>query len=360
MIPLFKIHHPEGIGEKIEEVFRSGFLTEGEYSDRFESELGSFVGTSNTCLTNSCTSALTLACHVCGVGPGDEVISSPMTCMATNEPIIHAGAKIVWADIEPDTGNICAKDVARKVTDKTKAVVGVHWAGQPFDIDAVAAAAPGIPVIQDAAHALGASYKGYPIGSYGDYICFSFQAIKHLTTADGGAICCGKEEDAVRIRKIRWYGLDRQFKCATRWAQDIPEAGYKMHMNNLNAVIGIEQMKTIGTLIDRHKDNGRFYDQNISNSSIEKLRRIADVESAQWIYSILVEDKDDFQTYMKDRGIACDIVHLRNDNYSCVSQFKTEGLTGLDYFDSRLVNIPVGWWVSEADRNKIVDAVNSY
>ena len=362
MIPLFKIFHPQNVGQQIEEVFASGFLTEGEYSDRFEEEFGAFIRNSNTCLTNSCTSALTLAYHVTGIGPGSEVISTPLTCMATNEPIYHSGAKIVWADIDPETGNIDPNDVARKITDSTRAVVGVHWAGQPFDIDGIrdAIGDRDIAIVADAAHALGSSYKQNPIGSVADFTCFSFQAIKHMTTGDGGAVSCVNEKHAERIRKLRWYGLDRRIKGSTRWDQNIDDAGFKMHMNNLTASIGLLQLQDVSSRINRHKANGAFYDANIDNPKITKLKRDKNSVSSQWIYSILVDDINAFKEHMSSNGIATDIVHLRNDKYECFKDFDIYSLSGCDYFCKRLMNIPVGWWLSDSDRNKIVDAVNNY
>jgi dTDP-4-amino-4,6-dideoxygalactose transaminase len=361
MIPLFKVHTPRGIGKKLQEVFNSGFLTEGEYSDKFEKEFGNFIGNENTCLVNSCTSALVLASRVIGIQPGDEVITSAMTCMATNEPFYNDGAKLVFADIDPTTGNIDPKDVKNKITSKTKAIVAVHWAGQPFDIGAInrIAKPKGIKVVEDAAHALGATYKGQKIGSHSDFVCFSFQAIKHLTTADGGAIACASPEDAERIRKIRWFGLDRKFKGSSRWQQDITESGFKMHMNNLNAAIGLEQMKTIDKLIRKHKSNGRYYDKKINNDKVVKLRRPRGRVSSHWIYSVLVDDKEGFEQHMKSRGIATDVVHVRNDKYTVFQKFKQDN-PGLDSFESRLMNIPVGWWLTREDRDKIVEAVNDY
>ena len=192
MIPLMKVHTPKGIGEKLQEVFDSGFLTEGEYSDEFEKQFGEYIGNPNVSLVNSCTSAIWLAGHMCDVQPGDEVITTAMTCMATNVPFINMGAKLKIADINPRTGNMDPKSIESLITDKTKAIVIVHWAGQPFDVDALmnfdrTVQADGypawyndhIPVIEDAAHAIGAKYKGKPVGTVGDYGCFSFQAIKH-------------------------------------------------------------------------------------------------------------------------------------------------------------------------------------
>ena len=362
MINLFKVHYPKNIGYKIEEVFKTGFITEGEYSDKFESELSSFIGNENTSLVNSCTSALTLAYHACDLGPGDEVITTAMTCMATNEPLFQTGAKLVFADIDPNTGNIDPQSVKDKTTSRTKAIVGVHWAGQPFDIDSINSIASenNIKVVEDAAHALGAKYDGRRIGSHGDFVCFSFQAIKHMTTVDGGAIACSSEEDSDRIKKLRWFGLDRKFTGGSRWEQDITECGYKMHMNNINAVIGIEQMKYVDFIVDSHVSNGKFYDQNISNKKVKTLTQLPKCESSYWIYSVLVEDRDNFKSYMLDNGIATDVVHKRNDSYSVFNKYRDPTLKGLEEFESKLMNIPAGWWLSEEDREKIVKVVNAY
>tara|TARA_R110000824_G_scaffold163711_2_gene339465 strand:- start:982 stop:2070 length:1089 start_codon:yes stop_codon:yes gene_type:complete len=362
MIPLFKVHRPKNIGQKIEEVFESGFVTEGKYSDEFEKKFSSFIDNKNTCLVNSCTSALTLAYHVAELKPGDEVITTAMTCMATNEPLHQTGAKLVFADIDPRTGNIDPDSVRKKVNEKTKLIVGVHWAGQPFDIDAISSIAKegNIKVVEDAAHALGASYDGKRIGSHSDFVCFSFQAIKHMTTVDGGSVSCLSKADDERIRKLKWFGLDRNFTGGSRWEQDITECGYKMHMNNLNAVIGLEQMKHVDSIVDRHISNGRFYDENILNEKVTKLVQAPKAQSSYWIYSLLVEDREDFKKYMAENGISTDAVHKRNDLYSVFKDCRSEDLKGLQEFESKLMNVPVGWWLSGDDRERIVNVVNNY
>lgn len=362
MIPLFKVHHPKNIGNKIEKVFETGFITEGEYSDKFEKQFSSYVGNNKTSLVNSCTSALTLAYHASDLGQGDEVITTPMTCMATNEPLFHTGAKLVFADIDPGTGNIDPDSVRSKVTSKTKLIVGVHWAGQPFDIDEINSIASenDIKVVEDAAHALGAKYNGKRIGSHSDFVCFSFQAIKHMTTVDGGSISCGNQKDYERIKKLKWFGLDRDFKCGSRWEQDITECGYKMHMNNINAVIGLEQMKHIDSIVESHIKNGKFFDDHIKNNKIKKIKQQKKTESSYWIYSLLVNDKQDFKKYMLENGIATDVVHKRNDQYSVFKDFQKGDLKGVDEFESKLMNIPVGWWLTEEQVYHIVDVVNRY
>jgi dTDP-4-amino-4,6-dideoxygalactose transaminase len=259
MIPLFKVHVPHNLGHQIQKVFDEGIVTEGVYADQFEKEVSNLVDNQFCSLMNSGTSALTIAYRMSNVGPGDEVITTPMTCMATNEPIHTMGAKIVFADIDPTTGNIDPESVKKRLTKKTKAVVGVHWAGQPFDIEGVGDVVknynPNVKIIEDAAHALGAQYKNRSIGSHSDYVCFSFQAIKHLTTVDGGAVCSLTHDDDLRIKKLRWFGLDRKY-TGSKWEQDITESGYKFHMNNINAAIGLAQMQHINKIIESHKNNG--------------------------------------------------------------------------------------------------------
>jgi dTDP-4-amino-4,6-dideoxygalactose transaminase len=250
------------------------------------------------------------------------------------------------------------------LTKKTKAVVGVHWAGQPFDIEGVGDVVknynPNVKIIEDAAHALGAQYKNRSIGSHSDYVCFSFQAIKHLTTVDGGAVCSLTHDDDLRIKKLRWFGLDRKY-TGSKWEQDITESGYKFHMNNINAAIGLAQMQHIDKIIESHKNNGIFYDKNIVDSkNITKLRRDPNSESSYWIYSILVNDLSRFKEYMLNKGIATDPVHVRNDKYTVFKDFKRDDLQGTEEFCNKMVNIPVGWWLSEEDREKIVRAVNEY
>lgn len=363
MIPLFKVHVPNDIGQTIQKVFDSGVVTEGEYADRFERKFSELISNENSSLLNSGTAALTLAYRMSDVGPNTEVITTPMTCMATNEPIHVMGAKIVFADIDPETGNIDPDSVKKLLSKKTRAVVGVHWAGQPYDIsrlnDIVKNYNPSIRTIEDAAHALGATYKNKPIGSHSDFTCFSFQAIKHLTTVDGGAISSLNAEDDQRIKRLRWFGLDRKYP-GSKWEQDITESGYKFHMNNVNAAIGLAQMKHVQDIIRLHKKNSALYDKQIINPKIKKLRRDHDSESSAWIYTLLVEDRNKFKEYLQANEIASDVVHVRNDRYTVFEKFRNKNLPGTDYFCSRMINIPVGWWLSDTDIEKVINVVNDY
>lgn len=362
MIPLMKVHTPAGVAEAVAEVWESGFVTEGEYSDRFEEEFSNYIGNPNTCLVNSCTNALVLAARVIGIKEGDEVISTAMTCMATNEPFFNCGAKLVFADIDPETGNIDPQSIKAKITNRTKAIVVVHWAGQPCDMDEILQIAKenNIRVVEDAAHALRSSYKGELIGNHGDFVCYSFQAVKHLSTADGGAIACRRQEDAERIRRLRWFGLDRKYRGPSRWEQDIPESGFKFHMNNTNAIIGLLQLKYVDQLIDKHVANSSFLSQNITNKKVKSLTKKEDRVSSSWIHSVLVDDKRDFKEYMFEAGIYVDTVHVSNLRYSVFERFRDSDLVNLEHFDRRLMNIPCGWWLTSQDLSLVLEAVNAY
>jgi dTDP-4-amino-4,6-dideoxygalactose transaminase len=179
-IPLFKVFMPESVLEPISQTIMSGMLTQGSKVEEFEKKLGDFFGYQSLVTTNSATSAIHLALRLIGVGPGDEVISTPLTCTATNWPIILSGADIVWSDIELDTCNIDPKEVEKNITSKTKAIMAVHWGGYPCDLAALADIAyrHGLPIIEDCAHAFGSKFKDRKIGSNGNYCSFSFQAIK--------------------------------------------------------------------------------------------------------------------------------------------------------------------------------------
>lgn len=296
-------------------------------------------------LVNSGTSALHLALHLAGVGPGDEVVTTPMTCSATNSPIVLLGARPVWADVDPVTGLINPRDVARKITPRTRAIMAVDWAGRLCDYAALRAF--GLPVIQDAAHSLTA-------GLGGDYIAYSFQAIKHLTVGDGGALIV-PERDHQRARLLRWFGLDRESRADFRCAQDIAEPGYKFQSTDIAAAIGLANLPHARWIVQQHRANARYY-----GAALASCRRVtlppADPTSAWWLYTVLTDDRDGFIAHMAERGIAASQVHRRNDEHSGF-RFPNGPLPGVDAFSARQAAIPVGWWLTSEDRERIVDAV---
>jgi dTDP-4-amino-4,6-dideoxygalactose transaminase len=200
--------------------------------------------------------------------------------------------------------------------------------------------------------------NGKKIGNHGDFICFSFQAVKHITCGDGGALVCKSKLDAKKAKLLRWFGLNRNY-IGNKWKQDIKFSGYKFHLNNIASLIGCEQMKYVNKIINAHKRNGKYYDKNINNSKIKKIIKKKNLESSFWLYSILVDNKEKFKKFMFQNNIQCDEISFRNDRYSVFKKFKKK-LPGTNYFDKHMVNIPVGWWLSRNDRLKIVNIINKY
>lgn len=363
MIPLFKVFMPESVMGPLRETLMSGYIGQGPKVEQFEKGLVPFMGTPNILSVNSGTSALHLALRLAGVERGTEVISTPMTCSATNEPILERGADIVWADIDPWTGNIDPLDVERKITSKTKAIMAVHWGGYPCELEELQRIALkyNVALIEDAAHAFGATYKGRPIGGLSRFSCFSFQAIKHLTCVDGGALTCLSPDDYRRGKLLRWYGIDRETpKVDMRCEEDIKEYGYKFHMNDVAATIGIEQLNHVKGNIEKHRANAAFYDQALEGlRGVKRLHYQPDRLSSYWLYTFRVENRDLFQGFMKSKGVMVSQVHIRNDVHTAFRPF-VKNLPGVTEFVREQVSIPVGWWVLPDDRKAIVEAIREW
>ncbi len=362
--PLFKVHiaHEDALA-RIGDVFASGFINEGEQVTQLTNELQREFCTDNLVLTNSCTSALTMALHLAGVGPGDEVISTPMTCVATNTPIVLAGARIVWSDIDPDSGLIDPWDVVKKITKRTKAVMAVAWAGTPPDLQTLKeiCARRGIRLILDAAHAFGASYKGKPIHEWAHFTCYSFQAIKHFTTGDGGALVCHNPKDHARAKALKWFGLDRDHTKDARgdwkgqqWDVDIVEPGYKFNMNNVAAAIGLSQLDYISQNLSVHRYNAFVYDELFEGyEALVPAQRPPDCSSSFWVYTVKVSPtsklkRNDLISALNAQGIMAGVVHVPNDEYTAFKEFKSD-LPGVREFAANQLSLPCGWWLADHD-----------
>lgn len=340
----------------LRDVLYSGQISEGTEVEKFEAAFASYIGNPRVLSFYCGTAALHAGLILAGAGPGTEVISTPMTAEPTNLAILHAGAKVVWADVDPRNGNIAPPSIADRITDNTRAIVVVHYGGIPASLIAIRelATVRGIPVIEDAAHALGARYAGIPLGSHSEYVMFSFQAIKHLTTVDGGMLACRNAEDIAHGRRIRWFGMDRK---AQRTEIDITEVGYKYHMNNVNAVIGRVQLDHIKPMIDRHIDNGKYFDtalKGVAGIGLPSWDAVA--EPSYWFYTVLAERRDDLSRYLAEHGVASSLVHRRNDLHSIFGSSRRE-LPELDRFYSKMLHVPCGWWVGDDDREYIVETI---
>lgn len=366
MIPLFRpLMTPEAARATAEALTPAAdgslMIGQGPVVDRFEAQFRRYVDAPRDVLTtNSCTAALDLALHLIGVGAGDEVITTPQTCTATTGVIVNRGAVPVWADVDVLTGLIDAGSVARLVTPKTRAVMAVDWAGRPCDYAGLRAAAPGLPIIQDAAH------RGpTPIGdAHGDYVCWSFQAIKFLTTVDGGALLCPDAATTERARLLRWFGLDRRSSADFRCAQDIAEAGFKYHMHDVAAAIGLANLPAARTAVRAQQARAERYCRALAGLP-GVIAPPFDEACDFWLYTVLVDDRADFEAHLNRAGAATSQVHARNDGHTAFRLANGRAtarvrLPGLEAFARRQVSIPVGWWLTEADEAAVIEAVTTW
>lgn len=358
MLPLVKpyIAPRDEMMPAIEEILYSGYIAEGEAVYKFEREFGEYIGNPNVLMVQSGTAALHIALLLLDVGPGDEIISTPMTAEPTNTTIAITGAKIVWADVDSNTGLLDPKSVREKITEKTKAIMLVHYAGMVCDMDEFnkISLETGVPIIEDTAHALGSKYAGKLVGSNSRFTCYSFQAIKQMTTVDGGAIAFSNSGDIAPARKLRWFGLDKK---VSRLENDIKQAGYKYGMNNVTATIGSVQLKHMPEIIRRYISNGKYYDEALKNiAGITMIPYYANTEPSYWLYTMKVERREKFIKMMEENGILASPLHHRSDTHSVFVDSKCE-LPQMDDWYSKFVHIPCGWWIGQEERERIVDVI---
>jgi dTDP-4-amino-4,6-dideoxygalactose transaminase len=366
-IPLFKVRmpHKTELLPALEATLYSGYVGQGAKVAEFETALAAFLGSPNVLTVNSGTSALQLAMRLADVR-GGTVVTTPMTCAATNLPVLAEGGRPVWADIDPATGNIDPVDVARKITPATRAVLAVHWGGQPADLTELAAitGAYGIPLIEDAAHALGGEWNGRKIGDgTADFTCFSLQAIKHITTGDGGILVTRDRDAFERGKRLRWYGIDRDLpREDNRIEQDITEPGLKWHMNDVTATIGLAQLPYLPDVVAKHRANAAFYADAFAGV-VPYTRDLLRGNGAWWLFTVLLDDERDrarFAAYMTAAGVAVSRVHARNDIHTCFAAYRDRKLPGVDEFSARMCCIPVHAGLSEQDRQRVAAAVTGF
>lgn len=363
-IPLYKVSTPQGLEIVVSDAFNSGQIAVGPNVAKFESLLSEYLG--NAWVTTTCdvSMALTLCLFQAGVRPGDDVLVSPLVCLSTTCPIRNLFANVSWCDVDQMTGNLDPSHIASKVTSRTRAIIVYHWAGNPADIDAIHSVAReySLPVIEDAGEALGAEYHGKKIGSTGsDYIVFSFYPNRHLSTIDGGAIACAQEEDYQQLRWLKRYGIHqpsfRDTDGEINPKSAIPVAGWNAYMSHVAATIGVAQMQHLPSIIARHQENGFYYDEELASiPGVTVLKRPANSRSAYWVYTFLVQDRDQLLKRLRQQGVYASKVHLRNDVYTCFGTDR-RALPGVDHFSTHCLSIPCGWWVSENDRARIVDVI---
>lgn len=349
---------------RVEEVLRGGWVGQGALVDEFEKAVEKTLGISNTVAVNCSSSALRLALDLCGLRSGDEVVTTPMTCTATNHPILEQHAVPVFADIQTDTGNLDPTDVEKRITARTKAIVCTHWAGYPCDLDELNEVAERyrIPVIEDASEAFGARYHGRPIGSISRFAAFSFQAVQINTTGEGGLLASRDIADADAARRKRWYGIDRvrrQPNILGYYDFDVTEMGYGYHMTNIAAAIGLANLKTVGMQQARRREIAERYRKELQVlAGITLFRSDEDRSSAHHFFCMHVARREDFCRKMAGQGVHVSIVHNRNDAYSVFGGLRKD-LPGLEEFSGSYIGLPIHACLKDDEVEAIIQIVRS-
>ena len=362
MINLFHPYISTQARKDVNELLKGRWIGQGPKVDEVEKEISNKFKIPHVVTVNSGTAALHLALISAGVGPGDEVISTPMTCTATNIPVLYCGAKVVFTDIQKGTMNIDPKSIEEKITPKTKAIMVVHWVGYPCDMDEINKIAKrhNLKVIEDAAQALGAKYKGKYIGAVSDFTCFSFQAIKPITSVDGGMVTALNKKDYQKTKILRWYGIDREYKGDDiHWKYQINDVGYKYHMNDVTAAILSAQLKEWQQINSRRKQIANRYLQEFKSVlGLTLLERKKDRQGANWSFTMLVERKDDLQKKLTDHGIESHMIHVRND-ICPIFGGKKQDLPIMNEIEDQYVSIPLHNHLTDAQVGKVIKVIKS-
>ncbi|MFA5914073.1 MAG: aminotransferase class V-fold PLP-dependent enzyme [Burkholderiales bacterium] len=367
-IPLFKVHMPAGATAALEATLASGYLAHGARVEEFERGLAAWVGNPRVSALSEASGALTLALYLAGVRPQDEVIVSPLICLATSMPIANLFARPRWCDVDPATGMLDPERIADLVTPRTRAILAYHWSGDVADIEALQAVARahGLKLVEDASEAFGAEYRGARLGNQGsDFCVYSFAPVRQITAGDGAAILCASAQDHEKARRLRRYGIDQaSFRLPSgdlNPDSDIPVAGFNVCMNNIAATLGLAQLPHAADVVARQRANGRHYDGALAGvAGLTLLQRRADAVSGYWTYSLRAERRAELARKLHEAGIGCQRLHVRNDRYSCFAAARRDdALPGVDLFDRENLSIPCGWWLSPQERERIVACIRS-
>ena len=348
--------------KEVSRVLRSGFIGEGPKVLEFERLFKRKFKIAYPVALNSGTSALHLALDLAGVGTGDEVITTAQTMVATSQAILMQKATPVFADIQYKTGNINPEDIEHRVTNKTKALLVVHWGGYPCDLDAINILAKkhNLMVIEDAAQALGAIYKNKNIGSISPFTCFSFQAIKHVTTGDGGMLVLKNKAHYDKARVKRWFGIDRLKRKPSLLGEfewNITEIGYKYHMNDIAAALGIVHLNTFQSRLKKLNKIAKLYRRELSSiPGITLFDENPNRKGAQWLFSMHVERRDSFVDMMNKKGVEVSVVHSRIDKNGIFGT-KRNDLTNLERFEKTQICIPMHSRLKDKEAHYIINCI---
>ncbi|PSO25962.1 DegT/DnrJ/EryC1/StrS aminotransferase family protein [Bradyrhizobium sp. MOS002] len=356
-------------------IMESGWLGTGPKVAQFEKEFATYKSATNAAAVNSCTAALHLSLLAAGVGPGDEVVTTPMTFCATINVIVHLGAVPVLADVDPITFNIDPTEAERRVTSRTKAIVPVHFAGRPANMDAILAIAARhqLKIVEDCAHAIETEYKGRKAGTIGDFGCFSFYVTKNIVTGEGGMVISSAALDHERVKLLSLHGMSHdawnRFGASGYRHYQVVEAGYKYNMMDLQAVIGIEQLRKVDQFWNRRQEIWLQYQAAFADLSVGRPAPIEEDERhAYHLYTLLIDEeaagisRDEFLVEMRNKKIGVGVHYLSIPEHPFYQErygWNPDHYPHAKRIGRQTVSLPLTSKMSDRDVADVIEAVRS-
>ena len=377
MTPELLPFHQASIGEEevkeIIQTLNSGWLTTGQKTRLFEKTFADYIGCKHAIGLNSCTSGLHLSLVVSGVSSGDEVITSPITFPATTNVIVHQNAKPVFVDVEPETLNINCSEIESKINDSTKAILPVHFAGHPCDMDTIISLAQkhNLTVIEDAAHALESKYHGNKIGAIGNFTAFSFYATKNITTGEGGMLTTNDDHYADKLRILSLHGISKNAwkrygkEGFQHWELLMP--GYKYNMFDVQASLGIHQIKKVESFLSRRMQIVKKYNDAFEKTEeIQLLKPESNIKHAHHLYVIVIKtenlkvSRDKVLNEIQKRGIGV-AVHFRSLHlqpfFKQHFNYKKGMFPQAEYLSDRVISLPLYPKMTDEDVSRVIETV---
>jgi dTDP-4-amino-4,6-dideoxygalactose transaminase len=372
VLPFFRPTIDETDVASVTETVRSGWLTLGPVTEKLEAEIACYLGARRVVAVSSCSAAMFLALKAMDVGPGDEVVTSALTFASTVHGIIHAGARPVLADIDPETFCVPPEEIEKRITPKTRAIVPVHFGGQACRIDEMleTSAARGIRVLEDAAHSFGASVGGRMLGSFGDAAAFSFYATKNITTGEGGCLATGDEALADRVRLLSYHGMshDTWARYADRgsWYYEVSVPGYKFNMSDVLSSLGLAQLRKLPAMLERRGEIARRFQQALEGSPFFELPRVGPGNAHTWHLFVLrlrLErlriDRDAFTRALAAENVGCSVHFIPVYKHPFFEPYLrgAESFPVCDDYFSRCISLPLFPSMTDADVDDVVRAL---
>lgn len=370
MIPYGKQTIDQDDIQAVVDVLQSDFLTTGPKITEFEQTVADYVGAKYAVAISNGTSALHAACFAAGIGPGDEVITTPLTFAASANCVLYCGGTPVFADVDPKTYNIDPEDIQRKITDRTKAIIAVHLAGQPCDMDAIHSIARehGLIVIEDGAHALGSVYKGKKVGSMSDMTTFSFHPVKPITTGEGGMIVTDNEDFYKKMILFRSHGITRDDSMMTRndgpWFYQQFDLGYNYRITDIQCALGCSQMKKLDRFLARRKEIVAHYNEAFADcDNIITPYQLSDTESGWHLYIVQVKNCDRRQVFekMREKGIGVNVHYIPVYMHPYYQEHGYENVhcANAEEIYSHIISLPLYPGLTSEQQDYVIDTLKS-